>query len=83
MTPLNESTESHAGHEGGPAERVEKLLYSVREAAEMLSIGRVKLYELMAAGKIESVKLDGSRRIPRDALEDFISRLRAESSEYY
>ena len=65
---------------GSPdAIRLERLLYSIREAAELLSIGRVKLYELVAAGRIESVRLDGSRRIPREALEDFIARLRADS----
>ncbi|MEW6472918.1 MAG: helix-turn-helix domain-containing protein [Actinomycetota bacterium] len=59
--------------------RPERLLYSVREAAELLSIGRVKLYELVAAGRIASVRLDGSRKIPRTALEEFIAQLRAES----
>jgi excisionase family DNA binding protein len=56
-----------------------KLLYSVREAAEMLSIGRVKLYELINAGRIASVKLDGSRRIPREALEEFVNGLRTDA----
>lgn len=60
----------------------ERLLYSVREAADLLSIGRVKLYELLAAGKIESVKLDGSRRIPREALEDYVDRLRAQAAGF-
>lgn len=60
----------------------DRLLYSVREAAELLSIGRVKLYELLAAGKIESVKLDGSRRIPRDALEGYVEWLRAEAAGF-
>lgn len=59
--------------------RLDRLLYNVREAAELLSIGRVKLYELVAAGRIESVRLDGSRKIPREALEEFITQLRAES----
>ena len=59
-----------------------RLLYSIREAAELLSIGRVKLYELVAAGRIESVRLDGSRRIPREALEEFIAQLRAESTPF-
>jgi len=38
----------------------------------------VKLYELMNAGRIVSVKLDGSRRIPREALEEFVESLRTE-----
>lgn len=68
--------------DGADGVKVERLLYSVREAAELLSIGRVKLYELIAAGRIESVRLDGSRRIPREALEEFIDRLRAESGGF-
>lgn len=66
-----------------PTVRFERLLYSVREAAEMLSIGRVKLYELLAAGRIESVKLDGSRRIPREALEEFVRQLRIGTNSYF
>jgi excisionase family DNA binding protein len=69
-----------AGGDSAGEVKVERLLYSVREAAQLLSIGRVKLYELMAAGRIESVRLDGSRRIPREALEEFVARLRAESA---
>lgn len=42
----------------------------------------MKLYELLAAGKIESVKLDGSRRIPRDALEGYVELLRAEAAGF-
>lgn len=55
---------------------VDKLLLTVRDAAEMLSISRAKLYELLAGGVIESVKLEGSRRIPREALDEYIERLR-------
>lgn len=58
---------------------VNKLLLTVRETAEMLSISRAKLYELIAGGVIESVKLEGSRRIPREALDEYIERLRRAS----
>jgi len=70
------------GADGTDGVKVDRLLYSVREAADLLSIGRVKLYELIAAGRIESVRLDGSRRIPREALEEFVVRLRAESGGF-
>ena len=53
-----------------------KLLLTVQEAAEMLSISRAKLYELLAGGVIESVKLEGSRRIPTETLLDYIEELR-------
>ena len=52
-----------------------KLLLTVPEAAEALSISRSKLYELLAARKIRSVHIDGSRRIPTDALNEYVSTL--------
>ncbi len=52
-----------------------RLLLTVPEAAEALAISRSKLYELIASGAIASVRIDGSRRIPLTALEDYISRL--------
>jgi excisionase family DNA binding protein len=51
---------------------------TVPEAAEALAISRSKLYELIAGGTIASIRIDGSRRIPLTALEDYISRLLAE-----
>ena len=53
-----------------------KLLVTPEEAADLLSIGRSKLYELLAAGAVESVRVGTCRRIPVQALEDFVSRLR-------
>jgi excisionase family DNA binding protein len=58
---------------------VEKLLLTVQDVAEMLSISRAKLYELLGGGVIESVKLEGSRRIPREALDEYVERLRRAS----
>jgi len=51
---------------------------TVSEAAEALAISRSKLYELIASGAIASVRIDGSRRIPLAALEEYVSRLLAE-----
>ena len=51
---------------------------TVSEAAEALAISRSKLYELMPSGAIASVRIDGSRRIPITALEEYVSRLLAE-----
>jgi len=48
-----------------------------REAAEMLSISRSKLYELLAAGTLSSVRIDGCRRISVDVLRDYVDQLRA------
>jgi excisionase family DNA binding protein len=57
-----------------------RLLLTVPEAAEALAISRSKLYELITTGAIASIRIDGSRRIPLIALEDYVSRLLAERS---
>ncbi len=59
---------------------VDKLLLTPEEAAEALSIGRSKLYELLADGALESVAIGACRRIPRVALQDFVERLRSPRS---
>jgi excisionase family DNA binding protein len=52
-----------------------RLLLTVPEAAEALAISRSKLYELIAAGLIRSVRIDGSRRVPIEALETYVATL--------
>ena len=52
-----------------------QLLLTVPEAAEALAISRSKLYELIAAGLVRSVRIDGSRRIPVEALETYVATL--------
>jgi excisionase family DNA binding protein len=56
---------------------VARLLLTVPEAARALAISRSKVYELLAAGVLASVRIDGSRRIPVSALESYISALLA------
>lgn len=50
-----------------------KLLVRPEEGAEILSVSRSRLYELMAAGTIRSIKVRGSRRIPMQELERFVA----------
>ena len=52
-----------------------KLLLTVPEAAAALAISRSKLYELMATGLVRSVRIHGSRRVPVEALEEFVAEL--------
>jgi excisionase family DNA binding protein len=47
----------------------------VGEAATVLGIGRSKLYELIASGRLRSVKIDSARRVPVAALQEFLSHL--------
>jgi excisionase family DNA binding protein len=55
------------------------ILLTPTEAAVTLNIGRSKLYELLRAGVLESVRIGACRRIPADALTELVVRLRAES----
>jgi excisionase family DNA binding protein len=55
-------------------------LLTAKEAAAVLGIGRTKLYELLGAGAIESVRIDGCRRVPREAVEEFVARLRSKEA---
>lgn len=53
-----------------------KLMYRVPEAVEASGLARTRLYELMAAGEIESVKVGRARLIPGDALLAYVERVR-------
>jgi excisionase family DNA binding protein len=51
-----------------------KILLTVEEAAEALSLGRTYTYELVLRKQIGSVKVGRRRRIPVEALHDFVAR---------
>lgn len=55
---------------------MEKLLLTPSEAARVLSISRSKLYELIGQGRLATVRIDTSRRVPTEALEEFVGQLR-------
>lgn len=48
----------------------------VNDAARMVGVGRTKLYQLIAAGEIEAVKLGKSTRIITASLHGLIDRQR-------
>ncbi len=57
---------------------MEKLLLSAEDVAEALTISRTRVYEILAAGELFSVRLGKVRRIPRESLEEYIEKLRTE-----
>ena len=59
------------------AEHHAQLLLSVGEAMRALSVGRTKLYELIAAREIELVKIGSKSCITVASLNEFVERLRA------
>ncbi|MBA4756618.1 MAG: helix-turn-helix domain-containing protein [Sphingobium sp.] len=48
----------------------------VNEAARMIGVGRTKLYELIAAGEVETVKLGKATRITTASLHNLVRRQR-------
>ena len=51
-----------------------RLLYRPAEAADAIGISRAKIYALIAAGVIPSVRVGQSIRVPVKALVDWIDR---------
>jgi excisionase family DNA binding protein len=53
---------------------MERLLYTPEEAAGLLGLGRSKTYELLSAGAIRSIRVGRLRRIPAEALREWIEK---------
>lgn len=54
---------------------VERLFLTVEEVAESLHIGRTRVFSLIAAKEITSVKIGNLRRVPVDAVREYAARL--------
>lgn len=57
------------------------LLYTPEQAAQQLACSRRTVFELLATGELESVKVRRARRIPADALTAYVQRLRDEQRQ--
>jgi excisionase family DNA binding protein len=53
-----------------------QIVLTIEEAADSLRIGRTLMYALVMAGEVESVQIGRLRRIPIDALDQYVERLR-------
>jgi excisionase family DNA binding protein len=52
-----------------------KQLYRVEEVAEILSMGRSKVYDLIRSGRLASVKEGAMRRVTEQAIQDYVASL--------
>lgn len=52
----------------------ERLAYSPSEAGFLLGVTRAHIYTMMRRGHLASIKVGGARRIPAEALTDFIAQ---------
>ncbi|MFP3989381.1 excisionase family DNA-binding protein [Streptomyces sp. E11-3] len=51
-------------------------LLTVEEAARRLGVGRTVCFRLIASGDLESVTVGRLRRVPADAVPEYVARLR-------
>jgi len=56
------------------------VLVTVDQVAKMLSIGRTAAWELVRQGKIKSIKIGRTRRVPIAAIQEYIERLMDEDA---
>lgn len=56
--------------------RADPLAVRIPQAARLLGIGRSTLYQFIASGEIETIKVGRSTLIPTDTLRAFIERRR-------
>ena len=53
-----------------------RVLLTVEDAADRLSIGRTTMYALIKAGHVNTVRVGNLRRVPAEALDDYVHQLR-------
>jgi excisionase family DNA binding protein len=53
---------------------VEPLLLTIPQVAALLGLGRTKVYDLIEHEGLPTIKLGTARRIPRQALEVWLTR---------
>ena len=56
----------------------DKRLFTVPQTQAMLGIGRTTLWNMVASGEIESVRIGRSRRITAEVIDQFVEGLRAQ-----
>jgi excisionase family DNA binding protein len=55
---------------------VDPICVRINDAARMIGVGRTKLYELIAAGEVETVKLGKATRVITASLRELVRRQR-------
>jgi excisionase family DNA binding protein len=58
-----------------------RALYTVAEAVVLLNYSRSQVYELIRAGRLETVNEGRSRRVPAEAITAYVNLLRREAKE--
>lgn len=56
-------------------------LLTVEEASRRLGIGRTVCYRLISSGELESVTVGRLRKVPAEAIPEYVARLRASTRD--
>ncbi|MEU3033498.1 helix-turn-helix domain-containing protein [Streptomyces griseoaurantiacus] len=56
------------------------ILYRADEVAKLLSVGLTTAKAKIASGELRSIKIGRSRRVPADALHEYVQRLDAQQN---
>ncbi len=75
MTTAMHATTTGTTQRGEGAVRLATVLLTVEDTARALSLGRSKVYELLDAGQLRSVKIGRARRVPLEAVHEFVRGL--------
>jgi len=70
------NTSAHTELSGLDRKLTGQFLVTPEQAAASLAIGRTKVHEMLLNGELESVRIGSSRRIPWEALEEYVGTLR-------
>ena len=57
----------------------DRLLLTVEEAADRLGIGRSFMFELIRQGQVASIRVGRLRRVPLEALTEYVAALRLQA----
>ena len=57
-----------------------RILHPVVEVAEQLGVGLTTAKALISSGELRSIKIGRSRRVPAEALHEFVRRLDTEQN---
>ena len=60
---------------------MEQLLYTIDETAQVLRASRSSIYRLVKSGHLVSIKVNGSRRVTRQAIDRFVENLEKQSRQ--
>ena len=58
-----------------------RILYPTNEAAQLLGFGLTTTKALIKSGELRSVKIGRSRRVPAEALHEYVQRLDAQQND--